>query len=122
MAAALAVVAGGAAGGIGIRLVGVSLLALAGSHVAVLLLGATAGAGGLLAVLGPMRVVLRYAERLVTHSATFRALADLRVWFFRTMALRSAGGLGMGRLATSPRGWWMMWRRWTGCICAFWCR
>ena len=40
------------------------------------------------------RVVLRYAERLVTHAATFRALADLRVWFFRNLARSAAGGLG----------------------------
>jgi len=29
------------------------------------------------------RTVGRYAERLVTHEATFRILADLRVWLFR---------------------------------------
>jgi ATP-binding cassette subfamily C protein CydC len=39
-------------------------------------------------------VLLRYAERLVTHAATFRALADLRVWFFRNLARGTAGGLG----------------------------
>lgn len=76
---------------------GVALLALAGAHVAILLLGAGAAAGALLTVLGPVRVMLRYAERLVTHDATFRALADLRVWLFRRMAARSAGGLGMQR-------------------------
>ena len=76
---------------------GVALLALAGAHVAVLLLGVAGAAGALLAVLGPVRVALRYAERLVTHSATFRALADLRVWFFGRLASRSAGGLGMQR-------------------------
>ena len=38
--------------------------------------------------------LLRYAERLVTHAATFRALADLRVWFFRNLARGTAGGLG----------------------------
>ena len=37
---------------------------------------------------------LRYLERLVTHAATFRALADLRVWFFRHLARTAAGGLG----------------------------
>ncbi len=42
-------------------------------------------------------MVLRYAERLVTHSATFRALADLRVWFFRGIARSGAGGLGARR-------------------------
>lgn len=29
-----------------------------------------------------IRVLSRYAERLVTHEATFRLLADLRVWFY----------------------------------------
>jgi ATP-binding cassette subfamily C protein CydC len=43
---------------------------------------------------GPARIVLRYFERLVSHGATFRAIADLRVWFFRGFAARSAGGLG----------------------------
>ena len=78
-------------------LTGVALLAVAGAHVAVLLLGGAAVAGALLAGIGPVRVVLRYAERLATHSATFRALADLRVWLFRGLAVRSAGGLGMQR-------------------------
>lgn len=73
---------------------GVALLALAGAHVAALVMG-TALAGVLLQVLGPMRVILRYLERLATHTATFRALADLRVWFFRGLARQSAGGLGL---------------------------
>jgi ATP-binding cassette subfamily C protein CydC len=30
----------------------------------------------------------------VTHDATFRALADVRVWFFRNLARSTAGGLG----------------------------
>ncbi len=51
----------------------------------------------LLRSVGVARVVLRYAERLLTHEATFRALADLRVWFFRGLAVRSAGGLGFRR-------------------------
>lgn len=48
----------------------------------------------LLRVLGASRVGLRYAERLATHAATFRALAALRVRLFRALATRSAGGLG----------------------------
>ncbi len=32
-----------------------------------------------------LRVGSRYAERLVTHEATFRLLADLRVWFYRRL-------------------------------------
>ena len=37
---------------------------------------------------------MRYLDRLLTHEATFRALADLRVWFFRGLARSGAGGLG----------------------------
>ena len=63
------------------------------------MLGGAVAAGVLAAPLalrglGAARVVLRYAERLVTHAATFRALADLRVWFFRNLARSTAGGLG----------------------------
>ena len=43
---------------------------------------------------GAGRVVLRYAERMVTHRATFRSLSRLRVWFFRRVAGNSLGGLG----------------------------
>jgi ATP-binding cassette subfamily C protein CydC len=57
--------------------------------------------GGLLLValraLGAGRVVLRYLERLATHSATFKALAALRIWMFRGLARRSGGGLGFLR-------------------------
>ncbi len=79
---------------------------VAGSVVAVALSGAAGAVFAstsilavpiLLRALGPVRVVLRYFERLVTHDALFRALADLRVWFFRGLALRVAGGLGMAR-------------------------
>ena len=73
---------------------GVSMMALGGA-----MLGAGLAASALavplaLRILGTARVLLRYAERLVTHAATFRALADLRVWFFRNLALGTAGGLG----------------------------
>jgi ATP-binding cassette subfamily C protein CydC len=62
--------------------------------------GAVAGvlaAGLLLQLLGVGRILGRYVERLVTHDATFRALADLRVWFFRQVAASAAGGLGFRR-------------------------
>ncbi len=51
----------------------------------------------MLRALGLGRVVLRYAERMVTHAATFRALTALRLWLFRGLAGQSAGGLGMVR-------------------------
>jgi ATP-binding cassette subfamily C protein CydC len=74
---------------------GVALMAVSGA-----LIGAVLASAGLLTLplalrgIGTARVVLRYAERLVTHAATFRALADLRVWFFRHLARTGAGGLG----------------------------
>jgi ATP-binding cassette, subfamily C, bacterial CydC len=74
---------------------GVALLGLAGAHVALLVMGGALAVGALLQILGPARVLLRYLERLTTHAATFRALADLRVWFFRGLARQSAGGLGL---------------------------
>jgi ATP-binding cassette subfamily C protein CydC len=69
---------------------GVALMAVAGAALASLALFAPL----VLRALGTARVVLRYTERLVTHTAMFRALADLRVWLFRRLAMNSAGGLG----------------------------
>ncbi len=73
---------------------GVAMMALGGA-----MLGGAIAAGALAAPLtlrglGVARVVLRYSERLLTHAATFRALADLRVWFFRNLTRSTAGGLG----------------------------
>ncbi|MFD1110863.1 thiol reductant ABC exporter subunit CydC, partial [Pseudoroseomonas ludipueritiae] len=93
-------------------LAGVALLAFAGRGVSEgLRTGALAGAAaGSLILLRPLiflRPGARYFERLVTHAATFRALADTRVWFFRRLAERLPGGLGLrgagdllGRLVT----------------------
>lgn len=60
-------------------------------------LGGVAVAAAVLPWLGATRVAFRYAERLTTHDATFRALADIRVWFFQALAAGSAGGLGFRR-------------------------
>jgi ATP-binding cassette subfamily C protein CydC len=73
---------------------GVALMTLSGATVAAVLTGVVISAPLWLRVVGPARIVLRYFERLVSHGATFRAIADLRVWFFRGFAARSAGGLG----------------------------
>jgi ATP-binding cassette subfamily C protein CydC len=73
---------------------GMALMALSGSAVSAVFTGALLAAPLWLRIVGPARVVLRYLERLVSHGATFRAIADLRVWFFRGFAVRSAGGLG----------------------------
>jgi ATP-binding cassette subfamily C protein CydC len=77
----------------------VSLLALASGVALMVVAGATLASLALFAplvlrVLGTTRVVLRYLERMITHTAMFRALADLRVWLFRRLAANSAGGLG----------------------------
>ena len=76
----------------------VSLAALA-SAVGLMAFGGLAltGIAGLplvLRYLGVWRVLLRYAERMTTHAAMFRALSDVRVWFFRRLAGGTAGGLG----------------------------
>src|SRR6202034_3623149 len=65
-----------------------------GATVAAAVIGGVLVAPAALRLLGSARVVLRYLERLITHAATFRALADLRVWFFRGLARSGAGGLG----------------------------
>ena len=70
------------------------LMAVAGMSIATAIASGILVAPAAIRALGVSRVILRYVERLVTHAATFRALADLRVWFFRRLALGSAGGLG----------------------------
>lgn len=79
-------------------LTGVALLALAGKGVA-------AGVGGVglvgvaaLVWLRPLvllRPLMRWWERMATHAAAFRALADTRTWFFSRLAERMPGGIGM---------------------------
>lgn len=81
-------------------LAGLALMVLAGGGIAQAALGT--GAAGAVALLWLRPVVLlrpvaRYAERLVTHGATFRALADTRLWFFRRLADRLPAGLGLRR-------------------------
>ena len=81
----------------------VSVLGLLASVGLMAVSGAALAAGAVLTVplalrlLGVARVGLRYAERMVTHAAMFRALSDVRVWFFRRLAAGSAGGLGFRR-------------------------
>ena len=80
---------------------GVALLSLAGHGVSQgLRHGAMAAATGALLLLRPLillRPVLRWMERMTTHAATFRALADTRVWFFRRLAERLPAGIGLRR-------------------------
>jgi len=81
-------------------LLGVALLALAGRGVASALGGAAFGGGMALLLLRPLvllRPAARWVERMLTHAATFRALADTRVWFFRRLADRLPAGIGLRR-------------------------
>ena len=86
---------------------GIAVLGLAGSMIA------AAATGGVLAglvwlrVFALARIAARYLERLTTHEATFRVLADLRLWVFeRAIPLAPArlggwrGGDLMARLVS----------------------
>ena len=74
-----------------------ALVTLSGATIAALFSVALVAAPLWLKIAGPARVVLRYFERLATHSGTFRALAGLRIWFFKGLSRSSAGGLGFRR-------------------------
>ncbi len=76
---------------------GLLLMANAGSYTAIAILGGVLVVPVALQLAGGGRVVFRYAERLVTHDAMFRALTRVRVWFFRGLAGSAAGGLGFRR-------------------------
>ena len=75
-------------------LAGVGLMAVSGLTIGAAVLAGALAMPTILRSFGGARVVLRYVERLITHDAMFRALADMRVWFFRRLAATSAGGLG----------------------------
>jgi ATP-binding cassette subfamily C protein CydC len=71
-------------------LANVGLMAVAGWFIASMAIAGSAGVlmnyvmpAALVRLLAILRTGGRYAERLVTHEATFRLLAELRVWFFR---------------------------------------
>ena len=85
-------------GGVGLSLAALAALLLlmtqSGGMVAAAAVGGTLATLLALRTLGLLRIALRYAERMATHDALFRALAALRVWFFRGLAARAAGGLG----------------------------
>lgn len=92
--------AGGILLGLLVIAANVFLLALSGWFIASM---AVAGATGLsfnyqlpaagIRALAIVRTLGRYAERLVTHEAALRVLADLRVWFFRRLTPLAPAGL-----------------------------
>lgn len=81
---------------------GIALLGLVGGLVVGgTLVGGAAMTGLVLRGLAVLRGGGRYAEKLSTHQATFRVIADLRVWFFdRAIPLAPAklGGVRAGDL------------------------
>jgi len=92
--------AGGILLGLLVIAANVFLLALSGWFIASM---AVAGATGMsfnyqlpaagIRALAIVRTLGRYAERLVTHEAALRVLADLRVWFFRRLTPLAPAGL-----------------------------
>lgn len=75
---------------------GLIMMAQTGQRMTAAAIGVSTGAV-LLQIAGTSQIVLRYADRYSTHNAMFRALADLRVWFFRRLAKGAAAGLGFQR-------------------------
>jgi ATP-binding cassette subfamily C protein CydC len=92
--------AGGILLGLLVIAANIFLMALSGWFIANM---AVAGATGLsfnyqlpaagIRALAIVRTLGRYGERLVTHEAALRVLADLRVWFFRRLSPLAPAGL-----------------------------
>jgi len=75
----------------------VASAAVAGAAAVVATAVATVGPGTAIRTFAIGRVLSRYAERMVTHDATFRVLARLRVWFFDKAIPLAPGRLGTWR-------------------------
>ena len=74
------------------QLASVGLMAVAGRFIAAMALAGAAGVllnyflpAALIRLFAILRTGGRYVERVVTHEATFRLLAQLRTWFFRQL-------------------------------------
>lgn len=80
---------------LGALVAGIALMGVSGHVLGLSIGGAAFIVPALLPLIGVMRVLLRYAERIVGHEAIFRALADMRIWMFRGLAHSAAGGLGL---------------------------
>ncbi|MBR0559638.1 thiol reductant ABC exporter subunit CydC [Neokomagataea anthophila] len=75
---------------------GLIMMGKAGQRITAAAIGVSAGTL-LLQIAGTSQIILRYADRYSTHNAMFKALADLRVWFFQRLAKGAAAGLGFQR-------------------------
>jgi ATP-binding cassette subfamily C protein CydC len=72
-------------------LAGIGLIAVSGWFLTATALAAASGVlafnvyqpAAVIRALALLRTVAKYGDRIVNHEATFRLLADLRVWFFR---------------------------------------
>lgn len=73
---------------------GLTLMASAGGKIAFAAMGIAMISSVFLKILGGGRLLMRYIERLYTHNVMFKAIADLRVWFFSKLSKGAAAGLG----------------------------
>ncbi len=85
-------------------LANVALMALSGWFITAMALAGATGASmnyftpaALIRGAAIVRTAGRYAERLVTHEATFRVLAELRVWLYRRIEPMAPAGLEVHR-------------------------
>lgn len=81
-------------------LANVALMAISGQFITAMALAGIAGVtinyftpAALIRTAAIVRTGGRYAERLVTHEATFRLLAELRVWFYQHLEPLAPAGL-----------------------------
>jgi ATP-binding cassette subfamily C protein CydC len=81
-------------------LANVALMALSGWFITAMAIAGVAGMSmnyftpaALIRAAAIVRTAGRYVERLVTHEATFRLLAELRVWFYRKLEPLAPAGL-----------------------------
>jgi len=92
---------GGALVGAISALLGVALLALAGQAVTAIAAGTAATGAMAYFLLKPLILIRpagRWSERMASHNAAFRVLAETRVWFFRRLADRLPAGIGLRRM------------------------
>ncbi|CAI3948547.1 ABC-type transport system involved in cytochrome bd biosynthesis [Commensalibacter communis] len=73
---------------------GLTLMSSAGGKIAFAAMGMLVISSVFLKLLGGGRLLMRYVERLYTHNVMFKAIADLRVWFFAKLSKGAAAGLG----------------------------